>query len=200
MEPEYNYQKILSDYPATITKDQLYRICHISKRTASYLLESGLIPNVNSGKKTRKYTIATVNVIAYLKQRRLFPELYAAPAGLYAGNGGARHSLLQKDPYLYLSQEGKDQQRTFFYKKANDWPDVMNIQEVCDFTGYTSTSIIRWCEKQFVKSFHISGRFMIPKISLIEFMVGLHFLGIQRKSENHTALLREFEKAELEAL
>lgn len=28
-------------YPEEITKDQFYRICHISKKTASYLLESG---------------------------------------------------------------------------------------------------------------------------------------------------------------
>lgn len=200
METEYNYQQILSDYPTTMTKDQLYRICHISKRTASYLLESGLIPNVNSGKKTRKYSIATVDVIAYLKQRRLFPELYAAPAGLYTDNGGARRSVPQKNPYLYLSPEGKGQLQAFFHKKASSWPDVMTIQELCNFTGYTSTSVVRWCEKQFVKCFHISGRFMIPKISLIEFMIGIHFLGIQRKSEKHAALLREFEKAEFGAL
>ena len=42
-------------YPEEITKDQFYRICHISKKTASYLLESGIVPCRNSGKKTRKY-------------------------------------------------------------------------------------------------------------------------------------------------
>ena len=30
--------------PDVITKDQLYRICHISKSTALYLLQSGKIP------------------------------------------------------------------------------------------------------------------------------------------------------------
>ena len=32
------------DVPDRITKDQLYRICHISKSTARYLLQSGKIP------------------------------------------------------------------------------------------------------------------------------------------------------------
>ena len=38
-------------YPDEITKDQFYRICHISKKTASYLLESGIVPCRNSDTK-----------------------------------------------------------------------------------------------------------------------------------------------------
>ena len=37
-------------YPEVITKEQFYKICHISKRTASFLLESGRVRNINSGK------------------------------------------------------------------------------------------------------------------------------------------------------
>ena len=45
--------------PDVITKDQLYRICHISKSTALYLLQSGKIPaSTRAGKpaatKSRK--------------------------------------------------------------------------------------------------------------------------------------------------
>lgn len=61
----------------------MYRICHISKKTCSFLLESGLIPNINSGKKTRKYQIKTTDVIKYLKSRDDYPELYKAPEGYY---------------------------------------------------------------------------------------------------------------------
>ena len=38
--------------PDVITKDQLYRICHISKSTALYLLQSGKIPCEYTGRKT----------------------------------------------------------------------------------------------------------------------------------------------------
>ena len=43
--------------PDVITKDQLYRICHISKSTARYLLQSGKIPCYYTGKQTRCYQI-----------------------------------------------------------------------------------------------------------------------------------------------
>lgn len=57
--------EILQQYPEYITKDQMYRICHISKKTCLFLLESGLVPNIDSGKKTRRFKIKTVDVIQY---------------------------------------------------------------------------------------------------------------------------------------
>ena len=39
------------DYPETISKEQLYQIAHISKATALHLLQNGLIPCKDTGKK-----------------------------------------------------------------------------------------------------------------------------------------------------
>lgn len=72
--------------PDIITKDQLYRICHISKSTALYLLQSGKIPCEYTGRKTRCYKIKKADVIAYLENRKVFPESYSAPAGWYKGD------------------------------------------------------------------------------------------------------------------
>lgn len=65
--------------PDVITKDQLYRICHISKSTALYLLQSGKIPCEYTGRKTRCYKIKKEDVITYLENRKVFPESYSAP-------------------------------------------------------------------------------------------------------------------------
>ena len=78
------YQEILESYPEYITKDQMYRICHISKRTCLFLLESGIVPNIDSGKKTRRFKIRTADVVEYLQQRGSSPSLYRAPNGYYA--------------------------------------------------------------------------------------------------------------------
>ena len=77
--------EILQQYPEYITKDQMYRICHISKKTCLFLLESGLVPNIDSGKKTRRFKIKTVDVIQYLKDRDDYPELFKAPDGFLRG-------------------------------------------------------------------------------------------------------------------
>lgn len=45
--------KELEQYPEIMNKEQLRKACHISKRTAHYLLKFNLIPHVCTGKKTR---------------------------------------------------------------------------------------------------------------------------------------------------
>lgn len=72
--------------PEIITKDQLYKICHICKSTALCLLRGGKIPCEYNGKKTRCYKIKKDDVIQYLENRKVFPECYSAPAGRYKGN------------------------------------------------------------------------------------------------------------------
>ena len=69
MKKKNKYSYLLKQYPPVITKDQFYRICKISKKTAKYLLDSGLVPCTDSGRKTRKYKIGMSNVIRYLEER-----------------------------------------------------------------------------------------------------------------------------------
>ena len=45
------YEPIRREYREVITKDQFYRIAHISKATALFLLQSGKVPYKDSGKK-----------------------------------------------------------------------------------------------------------------------------------------------------
>lgn len=49
--------------PEIITKDQLYKICHISKSTAKCLFRGEKIPCEYNGKKTRFYKIKKEDVI-----------------------------------------------------------------------------------------------------------------------------------------
>jgi len=63
MATDYTY--LYEEYPEVISADQLYRICHISKRKAKWLLEHGYIPCEDSGKKTRRYKIRLNDVIDY---------------------------------------------------------------------------------------------------------------------------------------
>lgn len=62
MATDYSY--LLAEYPEKISQDQLYRICRISKRKATWLLENGYIPCEDTGKKTRRFKIQITDVIA----------------------------------------------------------------------------------------------------------------------------------------
>lgn len=87
-ETEKKYDAIRRAYPETISKEQFYRIAHISKATALHLLQNGLVPCKDTGKKTRRYTIRTDDVITYLIDREIHPEKYGAPDHWYRDRSG----------------------------------------------------------------------------------------------------------------
>lgn len=66
-----------NEVPKVMTKEQLRKLCHISKNTARILLQSGKIPCIYSGGLTRCYKILKKDVIAYLAHRDVCPEYYA---------------------------------------------------------------------------------------------------------------------------
>ena len=68
-----DYGHLREQYPAVISKDQLYRICHISKRKALWLLEHGVIPCEDSGKQTCRFRIQLEDVIDFLERRDASP-------------------------------------------------------------------------------------------------------------------------------
>ena len=101
--------KILEEYPNGMTKDQFYRVARINKQHAKYLLDSGLVPCINTGKKTRKYHIATHDVITYLCDREDNPEsanglLYRKERLLQAAPGQA----CRRDHPLQFYRTGKN--------------------------------------------------------------------------------------------
>ena len=64
-----NYTALKNKYPDFLCLDELSRVCKIAKRSACYLVEHGIIPAIDTGKKTWRYKIAIDDVIAYLEHR-----------------------------------------------------------------------------------------------------------------------------------
>lgn len=177
-------QEVLQQYPEYITKDQMYRICHISKKTCLFLLESGLVPNIDSGKQTRRFKIKTTDVIQYLKDRDDYPELYKAPDGFYKRNGCKKAPAFDK----VFTFDDLVRMRQFYEGLLAGYPDVMTVEQVAKFTGYCKNSVSNWCSKQELKNFLIRQRFRIPKEYLLDFLTSRYFIGIAVKSDKH----REF--------
>ena len=179
-----NYcQEVLTKYPEYITKEQMYRICHISKKTCSFLLESGLIPNIDSGKKTRRFKIKTTDIVQYLRERDDYPELYKAPNGFYKSAGCKKAPSFDK----VFKKDDLAAMRSYYEKHLTKYPDVMSVKQVSKFTGYCKTAVRAWCNKQEVKCFLIRQQFQIPKECLLDFLVSKYFIGIAVKSSKHKA-------------
>ena len=164
MKKKGKYEYLNKLYPPVITKDQFYRICNVSKKTAAHLLDNGLVPCINSGKKTRKYKIKLEDVIVYLETREADPGQFAAPYGWYKAKmkPGAKR--------LVLSKENIRKIKHYFKNLLSVYPDVLSVNQVSDVTGYSTTTILKWINKGSLKSFHMGNRYVVPKICLMEFL------------------------------
>jgi len=180
-----NWDKI----PGVITKDALYKICHISKSTARYLLQSGKIPCEYTGKQTRCYKIHKQDVIDYLENRKVFPERYSAPKGWYSGRYTIK--IQTQVPEVVLEELHK-----YYTELLAEYPDVLRASEVAKLTGYCRTAVNNWCHKERLVSFKNKGINHIPKQYLIEFFCSLYFRSIVRKSRWHVQTLKEFARRE----
>ena len=183
---------------AAITKEQFCRICHISKRHAKYLLDSGLVKCVDSGKKTRRYTIQAKDVWTYLIDQDAHPEKYRAPAGYYSAHPGKpkQHpdssQLSESKELIPFTTHEKTLLYTLWEMEAADYADLMTTTDVCNLTGYQSKTIYNWYHYHLVIGFMIRHRLLIPKLSLQEYLSGDAANAIVRKSAKHRTLLCQY--------
>ena len=190
-ETEKKFDAIRRAYP--ISKEQLYQIAHISKATALHLLQNGLVPCKDTGKKTRRYTIRTDDIIFYLIDRELHPEVYRAPDRWYQERSGHYNSrVTYRNELTRLSEEERASFRKYMEDEFCQYGDLLTIVEVAEAIGYCGTSLYRWCNAKKLKSFNISGKFLIPKISLVDFLVSQYSFDITRKTWKHTLLIKGF--------
>ena len=128
------YQKILEEYPEELSKEQFYKLAHIGKRTAQFLLESGTVPSKSTGKKTRKYTISTADAICFMKNREQIMELLSLPMGRYAGgskSGKPSSEIIEK------------MRRAYDKATMDDCLDALKAKDVCEITGYGEPALIK---------------------------------------------------------
>jgi excisionase family DNA binding protein len=170
MKKKSKYEYLYKLYPPVINKDQFYRICNVSKKTAAHLLDNGLVPCINSGKKTRKYKINLEDVIVYLETREEDPGQFAAPYGWY------KTKMKPGTKRLVLSKDNIRKIKLYFKNLISVYPDVMSVNQVSDVTGYSTTTILKWISKGMLKCFNMGNRFVVPKTYLMEFLSGPDFM------------------------
>lgn len=187
------FESLRKEYPKVISKDQFYRIAHISKATALYLLQEGLVPCRKSGKKTRCYQIRMDDVIRYLMDRELHPEWYRADALWYKERSrrASPRATCRIEPAAIDDRDLNDF-RHFLETELKLSADLLSVKDVSSFTGYCETTIRRWCGEKLLRSFRISGKIRIPKECLVDFLLTPYCRAIHRKPWKHLLLIHRF--------
>ncbi|MCX7715212.1 MAG: hypothetical protein N2171_05760 [Clostridia bacterium] len=173
-----SYSFLIDRYPEYVTKDQFYKICHISKNTARYYLENGFIPCIDFGKKTRRYKIAIKDIVLFLEDRDKNPEKYYLPN--HYNNpflpGSIRRYKFKPRPDLYKYHyklkginEVKDYKQYLELQFA-DYPDMLTGKQIQQVTGHSKDTVISWCKSDKVKYIRCRNAYLLQKKSVISYL------------------------------
>ena len=188
-----DYSFLRDQYPEIITKDQLYRICHISKRKALWLLENGIIPCEDSGKKTRRFKIKLDDVIEFLELRDAGLLDEVLPVGIFSSGYGGEYKPQPPQPRTRLDSRAL---RAFLLDHWVDIPDALTMPQTVSLCGYSVTTLERWFHNECLEGVRYRGMILIFKESLAEWLASYKGQDIQRKSAVHKGLLEEFQMQE----
>mgnify|MGYP003291677384 CR=1 FL=1 len=175
----------LDKLPDVISKEQLRVVGHMSKRTATYLLESKLLPSTNTGKKTRCYTIKKEDVIKLFEDVELNPDKYMNPeewTTTEEKKTGIR--VLPSDKY------DKSKLRTYYngiFKKYKE--DILDVGQISEITEYGRTTITSWIRKEKLRTILTPGKYQIPKSLLMKWLLSSQYNNIEHKSKQHVKAL-----------
>ncbi len=189
MEDE-KYLQLRQQYPLFVSKEQLYVICRISKRSAKYLLDNKIIPCEDTGKKTRRYRVALEDVIVYLKTRdktgnTLIPE----------GVLNAKRTVACgcKASYSHVLLSGKqDELRRYYEHIFTDYPDALTPYDIAEMTGLKLGTVRRLIKSGSIRALLVGRQSVVPKEYMLDFIGSNRFLTLKSNSKEFQRILGGF--------
>lgn len=197
MDKRKEYETILKTYPKTISKDQMYKICHISKSTCLYLLEKKLVPCIDTGKKTHRFHIRIEDVINYLEDRETDPQKYVKP----------KSKKIQKPCPLFwniyalpdIDNDFKDYMKHYYEILLREFPEVLETLQITAITGYAKNSVMKWGDSGKLWRVMIKKKYLTPKNLFIDFLCSDYFVKIKVKSDKHIEMNKKIYEAYVES-
>ena len=159
----------------TVTAEEAARLLHISKRKCAWMLQNGHIPCIDTGKKTRRYTILRKDVLRCARNIDSieFPQMFSS-----VKESRKKPNLTDEQCEAYMSH---------LLAKWRTKPNVLTVRTVSELLGYRNQTVARWIAKGHLKSASTHGEPIIAQPWLTDFCChyGYH---IVKKSERHKKL------------
>ena len=186
-----------------ISLEQLYKMLHISKRKAAWMLQNGIIPCEIRGTATHKYSVKKEDVLAYMEKsaREKRSEI---PVGIFNAkktNNPRRTESPDSDCGGYFDDTHyklREKERARFKKMLEELlsavPDTLTVDEVVALTGYCRSTMLRYVRKKYIYAVNIMGKYYISKHSIINYLATDKAFRNTQKSEWHEKIIRSFKE------
>ena len=157
--------------PETITKERLYKLLHISKRKAKWLLDEGIIPCVNRGTKTHTYLIRLEDVQIYL-ERSDAERRHEIPTGQFNAHPAKSRRKRENLPQPELWEGDGEAFAAYLEEQWALLPDDLSVAQVVRMTGMCEKKVLHHLQTGKLTAVRFGGRYHIPKTAVIAFCTG----------------------------
>ena len=189
-----------------ISLEQLYKMLHISKRKAAWMLKNGIIPCEIRESLTHKYSIRKEDVLAYMAKsdREKRKEI---PVGIFNAkktNNPRRTESPDSDCGGYFDDTHyklRGKERVRFKKMLEELlsavPDSLTVDEVAELTGYHRRTVLRYVQRKYIYAVNIMGKYYISKHSIINYLATDKAFKNTQKSEWHEDVIILFQTGQM---
>lgn len=164
-----------------LSKEEFYQIAHISKRTALWLLETGLVVAEKPAKKGLGYRIPKMEVEKYLADRVINPMRYQTTS---------RCRKFPHSPQEAYTKELGEKIRHIVELEIQYLPEILTTEQLSGYMEYRLRDIYTWHKTLGLKVLDISGGFVVPKLYFLDFTASEAFYTVKNKTGKHISLIR----------
>ena len=96
--------------------------------------------------------------------------------------------------FVTIADECKDDFRTHVEKRLQYFPDAITADKAADIMGYAKNTVHSYIQQKRIFAVQISGKYILPKSALVEFLVDDFAFEIVHKSTWHINTILTFTK------
>ena len=178
----------LAALPPLLSSTELCAVLHISKQTAINLIHSGLLPMTVEQRHNCRFSVSKYDLESLLRRLDRYPELRSVLSetlcrGVY--------KLYQRKVRVLPPELSATALRQYYETALADWPTILNVHDICRFTGYRRTAVRNWMLRGELRYLTREPRYQVPKLWLIDYLCSDQYNRKARKSDTHVQQLWE---------
>lgn len=179
---------LLSTLPPQLSSTELCAALHISKQTAISLIHSGLLPMTVEQRHNRCFSVSKFDLEALLRRLERCPELRSILSETLCRGVSKPY---QRKVRVLPPELSATALRQYYETALADWPTILNVHDVCRFTGYRRTAVRNWMLRGELRFLAREPRYQVPKPWLIDCLCSEQYNQKSRKSDTHVRQLWE---------
>ena len=184
-------EEIRSNYPETLSLENIRCILRISKRKAAWMLQHGIIKCEISEKKTKQYRVRKRDLFEYLDKLEQGDPSVLTPIGRFNTKEPKKPRVPQEVLPSIMFAKPPDDFRSWLEDEWYKVSDLLLTQDIAQVTGYDKNSAQRWIAEKRLRSVRTQNQLISTKTWLIDFYCEDAYK-IVRKSDAHIKLMKRY--------